>query len=270
MNRFAVIGSPIKHSLSPRIHTAYAKQLGIELSYNAIEVPEADFEAKLAMLRSELQGANITLPFKERAFALADQASEAATQAQAANTLVFSDGNIYADNTDGSGLVRDLMSSLGLQIEGARVLILGAGGAVRGVLPALLHQNPQAIHLLNRTPAKAQALVDAFQDARLSLFHEQRNTQTFDLIINGTSAGISGEKPKIPDSAFNRDSFVYDMLYSLNDLTPCSEWSREKGLKFSDGLGMLIEQAADAFALWHAGQRPNTQAIRDELRAAQP
>jgi shikimate dehydrogenase len=271
---FAVVGTPIAHSLSPQIHQAFAQSLGIELRYTAIEVMESVFEQTLLVMAQTLQGVNVTLPFKERAFATANQASAAARFAKAANTLNFTEQGIIAHNTDGTGLVRDLTFNLGLSLAGKRVLMLGAGGAVRGCLHALLSEQPQALQIHNRTVAKAEKIVSEHQQeigaesAILSVFtHNQSQVleEPFDLIINGTSAGLQKQQPQVPDSAYGPDTFVYDMLYDRSARTPCGQWATSLRLKHSDGLGMLVEQAADAFFIWH-GIRPETQKILRGLR----
>ena len=268
MQRYAVFGSPISHSQSPRIHAAFAKQCGIAMDYVAIEAGPADFAAKLAA--SGVRGANVTLPLKEDAFALcAGDVGERARRAGAVNTLVRRGGGWHGDNTDGTGLVRDLAGRQGLDLRGRRVLLLGAGGAARGVAPALLDAGIDALYVANRTPARADALADALGDpARVHVrYLDDLPAQgEFDLVVNATSASRDGAIPALPGALVGRRTAAVDLSYGEAAI-PFLAWARASGCQQAiDGIGMLVEQAADSFLLWH-GLRPETDAVYADLRA---
>lgn len=266
--RFAVIGHPVAHSKSPYIHSVFAQLTGVALSYEAIEAPLDDFSGTVTQWRDAGgRGCNVTVPFKEQAWQLADERSGFAERAGAVNTLVFrDDGRIYGDNTDGSGLVRDLKHNWQFALKGRRILLLGAGGAVRGVLEPLLAEQPAALFIANRTPAKAVSLAADFSMGsvvRGGGFAEVDGE--FDLIINGTAASLQGEVPPLPDSCLVAGGSCYDMMYATEP-TAFMLWGLQHNAgQVADGLGMLVEQAADAFTLWH-GIRPETQALLAELR----
>ena len=273
--RYAVIGNPIEHSRSPLIHQAFARQLGIDLSYEKLWAPIDGFEEAVSAFRERGgRGMNVTVPFKLQAFDLAGRHSARAERALAANTLVFpesADEPIFADNTDGVGLVNDLAFH-GLKLEGKRVLILGAGGATRGVLSPLLEQGPQEILIANRNPERAYGLVEEFSDAA----GECRlhgcplagiEDSLFDLVINATPASLTAQLPPLPDALIGARTVAYDMAYGA-EATVFMQWVEQRGAHRSlDGLGMLVEQAAESFALWH-GKRPDTAPVREQLRTA--
>jgi shikimate dehydrogenase len=266
---YAVFGSPIAHSRSPDIHRLFAEQTGQDLIYTKQEVvPEEFDQACREFFELGGSGLNITLPLKEQAFRFADTLSARAQRAGAVNTLKLeNDGGIFGDNTDGCGLVRDLTSNQRWSLSGKRILILGAGGAVRGVLGPLLEQNPQALWIANRTLEKAEALAEAF----LSLGPvtgcglNALPAEVFDLIINGTSMSLHGEAPPVTSAQISQQTACYDMAYG-REPTAFLRWGREQGLTaLADGLGMLVEQAAESFHLWR-GVRPDTRPVIDVLR----
>ena len=270
----AVFGHPVAHSLSPRIHAAFGRQAGIALRYEAIDVEPAGFAAALAAFAARGgSGANVTLPLKEAAFALCAEASERARRAGAVNTLVRrEDGSWRGDNTDGSGLVRDLTQRYGLDLRERRTLLLGAGGAARGVAPALLDAGIGELTIANRTSARADALADALDDpARVHVRYldDLAAQGEFDLVVNATSAARGGELPALPMALVGPRSVAVDLSYGEAAI-PFLAWARAAGCRQSvDGLGMLVEQAADSFALWH-GVRPDTDAVHAELAGRAP
>lgn len=265
----AVFGHPVAHSLSPRIHAAFARQAGIALRYEAIDAEPAGFADALAAFAARGgRGANVTLPLKEAALALCAEASERARRAGAVNTLIrLADDRWRGDNTDGSGLVRDLAGRHGLDLRARRVLLLGAGGAARGVAPALLDAGIGELILANRTPERADALADALGDpARVHVRYldDLAAQGAFDLLVNATSATRGGTLPELPMSLAGVRSVAVDLSYGEAAI-PFLAWARAAGcIAAIDGLGMLIEQAADSFALWH-GLRPDTDAVYAEL-----
>ncbi len=269
---FAVFGNPIKHSKSPSIHARFAAQTGIEMTYDAILVPMDGFAASVAAFRvAGGLGANVTVPFKEEAFALADSHTERARRAGAVNTLTFSDQGIAADNTDGFGLVHDLERA-GFPVAGRRLLMVGAGGAVRGTLAPLLALGPAELVIVNRTAARATTLAGEFGDLGVAIRgvgFDGLIPGAFDLVINGTAASLAGELPPLlPNSVEGAD--CYDMMYGAQP-TPFMEWATESGAsRVSDGLGMLVAQAAESFRIWN-GVLPDTvsvlAALRDQLSA---
>ena len=267
---YAVFGTPIAHSLSPRIHAAFGRQAGIALDYVAIEAGPGDFEALLAAFADNGgQGANVTLPLKEHAFRLCKDASPRARRAGAANTLIRDGEGWRGDNTDGVGLVRDLTERHGLDLRGRRVLLLGAGGGARGVAPALLDAGIDSLYIVNRTASNADALADALGDpARVHAryLEDLPALGEFDLIINATSATRGGELPRLPMSMIGRRTAAVDLSYGEAAI-PFLAWARANDCHDAiDGLGMLVEQAAESFELWH-GVRPDTDAVYAELRA---
>lgn len=270
MDRYSVFGNPVKHSRSPWIHAKFAQQTGQQLVYTAEEIPLDEFDSRVKnFFAVGGKGLNVTVPFKENAWALAEVRSAAAQMAGAVNTLYLSpEGRLLGDNTDGTGMLRDIVSNHGGSIAGKRVLIVGAGGAVRGVLPRLLAEKPSSISIVNRTAARAQTLVDLFspQGRIEALEFDQLKGVGFDLIINGTSAGLAGELPPLPGSIAGRETWCYDMIYGRGD-TLFQSWAKNHGaLKALNGIGMLVEQAAESFYLWR-GVRPETASVIAALRA---
>ena len=268
-DRYAVIGNPIAHSKSPRIHAAFARQTGQDMEYRAIAVAPGHFPAAVAEFRAAGgRGLNVTLPFKEEAWALAAERSPRAERAGAANTLGFrEDGRVWADNTDGAGLVRDLTANLGLALGARRLLLLGAGGAARGVLAPLLAQGPDTLVVANRTPARAEALAADFRDLGpvSACAFTALAGRRFDLVVNATSASLQGEVPPLPDGLFAPGGWGYDMMYG-DGPTPFVRWSLAQGaVDARDGLGMLVEQAAESFFLWR-GVRPETRPVIAGMR----
>jgi len=270
MDRYAVMGNPIAHSKSPRIHALFALQTGQQLEYTAILVELDGFEDAVdGFLESGGKGLNITVPFKEAAWALAHTRSARAERAGAVNTLVLDpSGRHFGDNTDGAGLVRDLVSNHGAVLQNRRILLVGAGGAARGVLQPLLNAEPALLVLANRTPGKAVELARGFCDlGRIEgCGLDDLEGQHFDIIINATAASLSGEVPALPSSIVTPDSWCYDMMYGDRP-TAFMEWSRAQGAaRALDGLGMLVEQAAESFYLWRR-IRPDTRPVIAALRA---
>lgn len=268
---YAVVGNPISHSKSPRIHSLFASQTGEQLEYTAIQAPEDDFAGTVTgFFQRGGQGLNVTVPFKEQAWRLAIRRTERAELAGAANTLYRdSKGLLTADNTDGKGLVTDLAINHGISLAGKRILVLGAGGAVRGVLGPILAEKPEALTIANRTVAKAEGLVTLFTpvagQTRLEACGFEQPAEPFDLIINGTSASLQGDLPPVSVNVIGADTVVYDMMYSLQTTT-FNQWALDQGAtRVFDGLGMLVEQAAESFRIWR-GFRPETRPVIDELR----
>lgn len=267
---YAVFGNPIAHSKSPQIHAVFADQCVQAMRYMAILAPIDGFAAAIAkFIAAGGRGANVTLPFKEEAYRLATRLSERARIAGAVNTLTFNAGDIVGDNTDGEGLWRDLSRNLSLSLAGKCILLLGAGGAARGVVAPLLESAPERLTIANRTPAKAQRLAELFAaDGAVSgVAYADLAGQRFDLVINATAASLAGELPPLPAGIFAADSLAYDMMYGRGE-TPFLAFARQNGAaRGSDGLGMLVEQAAESFRLWR-GVRPSTQELIARLRAA--
>ena len=267
-DEYRVFGNPIEHSRSPDIHHIFASKSQQTINYQKQFVVIDGFSAAVTdFIHQGGKGANVTVPFKEQALALADELTERASLAGAVNTLSFKEGKIFGDNTDGEGLVQDLLMH-DVILKQSNILILGAGGAVRGVLLPVLAQNPKSITIANRTVSKAKALCQHFNDERLSACSFDETTgQEFDLIINATSASLSGDLPPIPASIITTSMVCYDMVYGKNE-TPFLQWAREQGaVKVIDGLGMLVGQAAVSFAIWR-GVTPDVQAVIEILRAA--
>ncbi|WP_110630587.1 shikimate dehydrogenase [Salinicola salarius] len=265
-DRYAVFGNPIGHSRSPRIHAAFAEQTGEAIAYTAIEAPIADFAAAWgAFVEAGGRGANVTVPFKQEAFALAEVLSPRAQLAGAVNTLMLGrDGKIYGDTTDGVGLVRDLEAHAA-PLAGARVLLLGAGGASRGVIEPLLEAGVASLTVANRTVAKAEALAALFAGkGEVSGCGFDDVAGPFDLVINATSASLAGDLPPLPAGLFAAEGLAYDMMYAAEP-TVFLRWAAEQGALSVDGLGMLIEQAAESFWLWRQ-VRPDTVPLRELLR----
>lgn len=277
VDKYAVIGHPIAHSKSPQIHTCFAQQTKQPLIYTALLSPLDEFVATVtAFQAANGKGLNVTVPFKQAAFELADELSDYAKNAGAVNTLVFKqEGSIYGTNTDGIGLVRDLVENHQSLIQGKRILLLGAGGAVRGVMQALLMQMPKQIFIANRTAERAIELAadmshlsnqaDANLACELSGGGFTDIQGEFDLIINGTAASLQGIMPPIPESCLAAAAHCYDMMYGGKP-TAFENWCENQGAaKVMNGLGMLVEQAAESFFIWH-DKMPNTQPVLEAMR----
>jgi shikimate dehydrogenase len=264
--RYCVIGNPIAHSKSPAIHAAYAGQTGQPITYERCLAPLDGFAATVRQLVADgYRGANVTVPFKLEAAALADTLSARARAAGAVNTLSFIDGVIMGDNTDGAGLVNDIVRNAGFSIAGKRVLMLGAGGAARGALLPLLEQQPAALVIVNRTRATADALVASFPGQPVSACDFAQLDSPYDLIVNATSASLAAALPPVPSLVFSTSTLALDMMYG-NKPTLFMEFASQHGARTRDGLGMLIEQAAEAFALWR-GVRPETATLLKSMRS---
>ena len=262
-DRYAVIGNPVAHSKSPWIHAEFARQTRQDMDYGTVEAPLDGFARTLDAFRAAGgRGANVTLPFKGEACAYATRLTERARVAGAVNTLRFEGPDALGDNTDGIGLVTDLERNLGRAIAGKRVLLLGAGGAARGVLRPLLERRPAALRIANRTARRAEELAGQSKDVRGGGFGDLAG-QAFDLVINATSAGMANEAPPLPAGIYAPGALAYEMIYGRQ--TPFLAMARAAGAAVSDGLGMLVEQAAEAFLLWR-GVRPDTAPVLAALR----
>ncbi len=268
MDRYAVIGHPVAHSKSPRMHAQFARQTGQPLSYDAVEVEPAVLPAALQALHEQgYRGLNVTLPHKVAVMALCEDISARARIAGAVNTLIRSARGWRGDNTDGEGFLRDLQR-LGIAIRGRRVLVLGAGGAVRGILEPLLREQPAALVVSNRTPWKPEALAEQFKDLGpiQPRTHLALKGDRFEVIVNGTSAGHDGAMIALPGPLLAAGGDCYDLSYG-KAFAPFRAWAEQQGAaRVADGLGMLVEQGAAAFALWR-GVRPQTAAVIERLRA---
>jgi shikimate dehydrogenase len=272
-DRYAVIGNPVAHSQSPRIHTAFACALRHDVEYGAILAEPGQFaNAVEAFRRAAGRGLNVTVPFKLEAFAITTSCSERATLAGAVNTLKFDGDAVIGDNTDGAGFVRDVAQRLRFPIEGARVLLMGAGGAARGVVKPLLDQRPARLAIANRTGHKARALAGHFSRHAATTSvrggdYAALEGETFDLVINATSASLEGQVPPLPPRIFAAGALAYDMVYGAR-ATRFLDFARNRGAAHTvDGLGMLVEQAAESFLLWR-GVRPETAPVLALLRQA--
>lgn len=269
-DRYAVFGNPVAHSLSPRIHTRFAEQTGEAIEYTTREVPRDGFaEAVEAFQEAGGRGINITVPFKEEAWQVADSHGPRAEACGAVNTLIFrSDGGRHGDNTDGEGLIRDLRDNQGITLRGRRLLVLGAGGAVRGILQMLAAEEPATLVVANRTVTRAEALLHlcpAAMETAACSFEELARIPAFDVIINGTSAALANELPPLPDGLLAPGGCAYDLMYGAQP-TPFMNWAADRDAgRVSDGLGMLVEQAAESFRLWR-GVAPPTAPVIQELR----
>ncbi len=267
-DRYGVMGYPVSHSRSPVIHRLFALQTGQHMQYELLQVAPDKLEPAIRQFqRTGGRGLNITVPHKGEAARLADELSERARLAGAVNTLVFKDDEMFGDNTDGVGLLRDLTVNLDLELAGKNLLILGAGGATRGILGPLLDAKPASVTIANRTLDKAEALVMQFSgDVPISAcrFKQVPKNADFDLIINATSAGLKGQLPPFPDWAVTADTWCYDLSYGLTP-TPFSTWAQAQGAARSVmGWGMLVEQAAESFHLWR-GVRPDTLTVLKQI-----
>ncbi|MBQ0721301.1 MAG: shikimate dehydrogenase [Gammaproteobacteria bacterium] len=270
-DQYAVFGNPIKHSRSPQIHRAFADQTGQDINYvSTLVAPEQFQSAASNFFKNAGKGLNITVPFKQDAFAFADELSERARRAGAVNTLIHQkDGSVLGDNTDGVGLVRDISINLGWAITGKKILLVGAGGAAMGVLEPLLKKYPSLIVIANRTANKALKLANDFAalgNIEGCGFDDLKDSGHFDLIINATSASLAGEIAALPSHVLTPNTQGYDMMYAAEP-TPFMRWMNEQGAQqTADGLGMLVEQAAESFTLWR-GVQPQTQPVIAAIRA---
>jgi shikimate dehydrogenase len=268
-DQYAVFGNPIKHSKSPQIHAKFAELTGQNIHYDKKLADIDGFSAAAsAFLQANGQGMNITVPFKLDAYQFADQLSKRARQAGAVNTLILQeDGTVTGDNTDGIGMLADITDNLGWQLNNKKILVLGAGGAVRGILGPLLEHNPRVVVIANRTVEKAQQLATAFSRSGelLGIGYQDLAGLQFDVVINGTSASLAGDLPPLPASLLADKACCYDMMYG-KEPTVFMRWASEHGAaQIADGLGMLVEQAAESFRLWR-GVKPPTQEVMAELR----
>jgi shikimate dehydrogenase len=268
MDRYAVIGNPVEHSKSPLIHAEFARQTGQLLEYGRILAPIGGFEDVVEVFRAEGgRGLNVTVPFKEDAYLYATQRTQRAELARAVNTLHFLEsGEVFGDTTDGVGLVRDIVSNLNTSLRDKRILLMGAGGAARGVVLPLLEERPRSLFIVNRTAEKAQALCEVFPEIQAGGYDDLAG-RSFDVIINATSSSLQHALPPLPADIFAAaDALAYDMMYGRE--TPFMQFAREQGAAVvADGLGMLIEQAAESFFIWR-GVRPDTAPVLARFRVA--
>ncbi|GKY86355.1 shikimate dehydrogenase [Sinisalibacter aestuarii] len=265
-DRYAVFGSPLGHTKSPFIHSAFAAQFGEDMSYEAVEAPVDGFEAAVrAFIAAGGKGINVTVPFKVRAEAMADEALEAANICGASNCLKFEDGRIIADNFDGVGLVRDIEDNLGVELKGKRVLFAGAGGATRGALGPFLEAGVAGICIANRTVEKAEEVAHLLGPrGSIHACGYDAIGQGFDVVLNATSASLTGALPPLPAVAFEGAELAYEMVYGKGK-TPFLALAENSGAEqIADGVGMLVEQAAEAFQWWR-GKRPNTRPVIEDL-----
>lgn len=267
IDRYGVMGYPVSHSRSPVIHKLFAYQTGQNMRYELLQVAPDKLEKAIHQFqRTGGKGLNITVPHKVAVTKLTDQLSERAREAGAVNTLVFEDDEIFGDNTDGIGLVRDLVANQRLSLKGTNILILGAGGATRGIVGPLLDLEPARVLIANRTEKKAEIIADHFarHGPVESCSFDAIDEQQWQLVINATSAGYKGEAVPFPASLIQRDTFCYDLSYGLK-LTPFCAWAREQGAShYAMGWGMLVEQAAESFHLWR-GVRPDTAPVLKQI-----
>jgi shikimate dehydrogenase len=266
-DRYCVIGNPVAHSKSPDIHAAFARQTGQHIDYGRRLAPLDGFaDVVRDLIAKGYKGANVTVPFKLEAAAIATRLEERARAAGAVNTLRFVDGEIVGDNTDGPGLVADIVQNAGVALAGKRILLLGAGGAARGVMLPFLQQGPSAIVVANRTRKTADTLVADFQDqvTRVTACNFEDIDGSFDIVVNATSASLTQELPPVPSSAFTETTLALDMMYG-DAPTPFMVFAARQGAATRDGFGMLVEQAAEAFLVWR-GVRPDTRELLTTLR----
>lgn len=262
LSRFAVIGNPIAHSLSPVIHQLFAQQTQIDLIYEKILGNDIEFEQQVSDFFIQYgKGLNVTLPYKQRAYNLAKVHTQRCASAGAANTLWMQENQLHADNTDGIGLIRDLARFI--ELKGRNTLVLGAGGAARGIISPLLESRPLKVTVANRTLERAEELQRQFPQISVARFDELSGA--FDLIINATSASLSGHLILFPAEVLSQKPFCYDLAYGQKTITPFVEYVRSTGCDAVDGLGMLVEQAAEAFHIWN-GVMPSTKEILEQLR----
>lgn len=271
-DRYAVVGNPVGHSKSPQIHAAFARQTGQDIAYDRLLAPLDAFEPVVRQFfREGGHGLNVTVPFKREAWDLVDACEGGALAAEAVNTIRRSGNRLIGYNTDGAGLVADLEQNLGVAIAGRRVLLMGAGGAAHGVVQPLLERHPESLVVANRTPDKALALVRHFHNfaalasgGLAASAYEALAGRQFDLVVNATSAGLAGEMPALPDQLFAPGALAYDMVYGRD--TQFLAFARARGARCADGLGMLVEQAAESFLIWR-GVRPQTAPVIAQLRS---
>lgn len=257
--KLAVLGNPVAHSRSPEIHEMFAKQCGKEIVYGKIEVPLGEFLDTIDdLIGQHYCGVNVTIPFKIDAYRCAGKCTSRARQSQAANTLKFEGSKVLADNTDGEGFVRDVKERLGYKLQGKRVLFLGAGGAVRGILPSLLDEMPRSVTVANRSLARAQELQEEF--GIQNILYDEIDSENYEVIINATPASLQNKAPLIHSEAFESCDVAYDLVYAPK-ATPFMQMATDAGVKIAtDGLGMLVEQAASSFEFW-LGVRPQTPEV---------
>jgi shikimate dehydrogenase len=268
---YAVMGNPIAHSKSPLIHRMFAEQTGQAIGYDALLVDKDSFPAAvIEFMAAGGRGLNVTVPFKQEAWQIADNLSERAQRAGAVNTLWWNENSsLQADNTDGVGLVRDLTQNLSISLQDKTILLLGAGGAARGVLGPLLDKQPAGVHIANRTVERATELADSFADLGMlqSSGFDNIDMRDFDVVINATAAGLLGQVPALATGVIGKHSICYDMMYG-SEPTAFMQYALQKGcLQAFDGLGMLVEQAAESFCLWRSVV-PDTAPVIDALRRA--
>src|SRR5688572_13011349 len=262
-DRYAVIGNPVAHSKSPAIHAEFARATGQDIDYARIEAPLDGFADAIARFRAAGgKGCNVTLPFKQEAVRIAGRLSERARLAQAVNTLRFEDS--FGDNTDGIGLVRDLTENMGVSLHGRALLVLGAGGAAQGVAGALLGAGLRRLVIANRTLSRAQALAQRFPGV-IAKGYDALAGEHFDVVVNATSAGLAGASPPLPEGLLNENTLAYDMVYGRD--TAFLAQAHAAGARAVDGLGMLVEQAAESFFIWR-GVRPATRPVLVKLRGS--
>lgn len=268
-DRYAVIGHPVAHSRSPEIHAAFARECGQDIQYDRLLAPLTGFVTTVEPFRrSGASGANVTLPFKLEAFGYANEHTARARRGRSVNTLRFESNSVLGDNTDGVGLCRDIADNLGQALQGADILLVGAGGAARGVVGALLDCDPESLAITNRTHLKAQDIVDemgagsVLRAIGLSALPSRR----FDVVINATSASLTAGVPLVPAACFGTNALAYDMMYGKG-LTPFLALAASAGARTADGLGMLVEQAAEAFYVWR-GVRPSTAPVIKLLKSS--
>jgi len=264
LDQYAVVGNPVAHSRSPEIHKLFAQATRQSISYERLEGPLDGFEEfALGLLDVGYLGLNVTIPFKLDASKLADSLTARARLAGAVNTLKFDEDTIYGDNTDGIGFVRDIANRLGFKVPGSAILVLGAGGGVRGLIASLLEERPKWIAVANRTHGRAQELADEFGVEAIRL--DEIPAEQFDLIVNGTSSSLNHDAPAIDPETFDDCALAYDLVYAP-EATPFMRLAQRGGARaVADGLGMLIEQAAESFLFWR-GVRPDTAPVYRELR----
>ena len=268
VDRYGVMGYPVSHSRSPVIHRLFALQTEQDMQYELLQVAPDKLDTAVSQFRrTGGKGLNVTVPHKQAVLRFVDEMSARADAAGAVNTLAFRDEGVFGDNTDGVGLLRDLTVNLGLDLEGKNVLILGAGGATRGIVGPLLEARPRSLWIANRTLDKAEALALQFGNngpVSACQFDRVPASEPYDLIINATSAGLRGETPPYPEAAVSDKTFCYDLSYGLNP-TPFSIWARKHGASHSVmGWGMLVEQAAESFQIWR-GVRPDTAPVLKQM-----
>jgi len=265
MKKFAVVGNPIEQSKSPMIHIDFAAQFNIELDYSRLLSPIDEFKQTIkTFFNNGGSGLNVTMPFKEEAFALADRLTKRASLAAAVNTLYLEDGQLVGDTTDGEGVVRDLIYH-GVDLKDKRILLIGAGGAAKGSVESILAKQPSELVISNRTVSKAEDIKSKFNDSRVVAIGFGELTSGYDIVINSTSCSLTGQLPDLEPKVFKDTQFAYDMCYK-NEKTLFNEWVETYSeAKTADGLGMLIEQAAESFSIWH-GKVPDTKRIRQVLR----